>query len=269
MEYGDDGWDTTINRMARREPSFGADHGSWALRYRLAAAALTPSFRYKGTEDDGVPVIAGTAYMLQARGLRGTPNRADARARALIIWQDEAGSNISTIFGAQTTMASLVWTTLTVAGTAPAGAERAIIGVDFNRSGGGQFSAGDQFWLDSVMMRKSASATPVTYFDGDNPSDTSFEYLWTGELGLSPTFKVTNNLDNAASTYLTRYANTSNRVTRIRWNAQEDLTAVAALTVGDTTDITFDGTTTTHRIVGIDGNISTTRYMIDYYLEKV
>jgi hypothetical protein len=269
MEYGDEGWYTGANRMARREPSFGADHGSWALRYRLAANAVSPSFRYSGTENDGVPVIAGTAYMLQARGLRGTPNRGDARARAVIIWQDEAGSNISSVFGAQTTMASLVWTTLTVAGTAPAGAERAIIGVDFNRSGGGQFQAGDQFWLDSVIMRKSGSATPVTYFDGDNASDTSFEYLWTGELGLSPTFKVTNNLDNTASTYLTRYANTSNRITRIRWNAQEDLTAVADLTVGDTTDITFDGTTTTHRIVGIDGNISTTRYMIDYYLEKV
>jgi len=118
-------------------------------------------------------------------------------------------------------------------------------------------------------MRKSASATGVTYFDGDTPSDTSFQYLWTGELGLSPTFKVTNNLDDTVTTYLSRYSTTSNRVTRIRWNAQEDLASVSAIYVGSTISVIFDGTTTTHRVVGIDGNIDAERYMIDYYLEKV
>jgi hypothetical protein len=44
---------------------------------------------------------------------------------------------------------------------------------------------------------------------------------------------------------------------------------VSALAVGSTTAITYAGTTTTHRIVGIDGNVSPDRYMIDYYLEKV
>lgn len=275
MEYGDDGWSTGANRMARRKPAenstpFAAANGEWALRYRLAATASTPSYRYSGSENDGVPVIAGTAYMLQGQGMRGVPNRTDVRSRAYITWQDEAGANISTIYGAQTSNpGGYVWTTVTVAGTAPAGAERAIVGIEFNRSGGGSFSAGDQFWADAFIMRKSSSTTPVTYFDGDTTGTTSSLYLWTGEVGLSPSFKVTNNLDDTISTYLTRYATTSNRITRIRWNAQEDMTAASNLRVGFTTQVTFKGTTTTHRIVGIDGNISADRYMIDYYLERV
>jgi hypothetical protein len=271
MEYGDDGWSTGANRMARRIPTFGAYHGEWALRYRLAAGpASTPSFRYSGSENDGTPVIAGTAYMFQAAGARGLGTNTDVRARAYITWQDVAGANISTVLGSQVSMATqFAWNVCTVTGTAPAGAERAIVGLEYNRSGGGTFATGDQMWLDGAMLRKSASATAVAYYDGDTPGTTASLYLWTGEVGLSPSFKVTNNLDDTIATYLSRFSTTSNRITRVRWNAQEDMTAVPNLRVGLTTTVTFKGTTTTHRIVGIDGNISTDRYMIDYYLERV
>jgi hypothetical protein len=270
MEYGDDGWSTGANRMARRIPSFGAYHGEWALRYRLASSGTTPSFRYSGSENDGIPIIAGTAYMFQAAGARGAATNTDVRARAYITWQDVAGANISTVFGSQVSMATqFAWNVCTVTGTAPAGAERAIVGLEFNRSGGGTFGAGDQTWLDGALMRKSASATAVTYFDGDTAGTTSSLFLWTGEVGLSPSFKVTNNLDDTITTYLTRYSTTSNRITRIRWNAQEDMTAIDALRVGRTVSVVYKGTTTSHRIVGVDGNVSPDRYMIDYYLEKV
>jgi len=276
LEYSDEGYTTQQQRIARRKPidnstSFSPYHGEWALRFRIAASATTPEIRYTGSEADGVPVVPGVAYQFQAAGARGAPNRADVRGRAFIRWTDEAGSTISTAFSAQTTFGSTpyVWQVMSLTSTAPATAERATLGIEFNRSGGGNFSAGDQFWGDGFLMRKSSSATAVTYFDGDNASDTSFQYIWTGELGLSPTFKVTNNLDNIAATYLSRYSTTSNRVTRIRWNAQEDLTKVSLLRVGRLVDIIYDGTTTQHRIVGVDGNISPDRYMIDYYLEKV
>jgi len=275
LEYGDDGWSTGANRMARRKPSenstpFAAYDGDWALRYRLASSSSTPSFRYSGSENDGIPVVVGQSYMVQGAGLRGSPNRADARARAYITWQDEAGSNISTIYGSQTTMpGGFGWVVLTASGNAPSGAERAIVGIEWNRSGGGTFTAGDQFWLDAFMLRKGLSTIPVTYFDGDSDQTTSSLFLWTGELGLSPTFKVNNILDDTISTYLTRYANTDNRITRLRWNAQEDITSVGSLYVGSTIQVRFKGTTTTHRIVGIDGSIDPERYMIDYYLEKV
>jgi hypothetical protein len=275
MEYGDDGWFTGAARMARRDPldtanPFAAAHGKWALRYRLASGpASTPSFRYSGSENDGIPVVVGTNYMFQASGARGFNAPSNTRFRAYIKWEDEAGGTISTVYGSQvTTTTQYTWYTGTVTGAAPAGAERAIVGLEFNRVSG-SFSSGDQFWLDAAVMRKSASAAVVPYFDGDTLATTSAIYFWTGEVGLSPTFKVTNNLDDLISTYLARYSTTSNRVTRIRWNAQEDLSAVSAMHVGSTISVIFDGTTTTHRIVGIDGNIDAERYMIDYYLEKV
>jgi hypothetical protein len=276
LEYSDEGYTTQQQRIARRKPidnstSFAPYHGEWALRFRIASAATSPEIRYTGSEADGIPVIPGVAYQFQAAGARGAPNRTDVRGRAFIRWTDDSGATISTAFSSQTTFGSTpyVWQVMSLTSTAPATAERATVGIEYNRSGGGNFSAGDQFWGDGFLMRKSASATAVTYFDGDSASDTSFQYIWTGELGLSPTFKVTNNLDNIAATYLSRYSTTSNRVTRIRWNAQEDLTKVSLLRVGRTVSIIYDGTTTTHRIVGVDGNISPDRYMIDYYLEKV
>ena len=275
LEYSDEGYTTQQQRIARRKPidnstSFSPYHGEWALRFRIAASATTPEIRYTGSEADGVPVIVGQAYQFQAAGARGAPNRSDIRGRAFIRWLDDSGSTISTAFSSQTTFGTAyVWQVMSLTSTAPANAERAILGIEYNRSGGGNFSAGDQFWGDGFVMRKSSSATAVTYFDGDNASDTSFQYIWTGELGLSPTFKVTNNLDNIAATYLSRYSTTSNRVTRIRWNAQEDLTKVSLLRTGRTVSINYDGNGDTYRIVGVDGNISPNRYMIDYYLEKV
>jgi hypothetical protein len=59
------------------------------------------------------------------------------------------------------------------------------------------------------------------------------------------------------------------RVARIRWNAQENLSAVSSLTVGKSISLVYKGTTTTYRIIGIDGNVDPDRYMIDYYLVKV
>jgi hypothetical protein len=275
LEYSDEGYTTQQQRIARRKPidnstSFSPYHGEWALRFRIASAASTPEIRYTGSEADGVPVIAGEDYQFQAAGARGSPNRANVRGRAFIRWTDEEGSTISTAFSAQTTFGSTpyVWQVMSLTSTAPANAERAILGIEYNRADGSNFTAGDQFWGDGFLMRKSSSGTAVTYFDGDTATTTSFEYIWTGELGLSPTFQVTNNLDDTATTFLSRYSTTDNRVTRIRWNAQEDLTKVYLLSVGSTVSIRFSSTTTSYRIVGVDGNISPDRYMIDYYLEK-
>jgi len=274
LEYGDDGWSTGANRMARRKPldtnnPFAAYNGEWAVRYRLAASATTPSFRYSGSENDGIPVVAGDSYMFQAAGARGLNTFANTRVRAYIEWQSASGGVISTVSGTRiTTTNAYEWYLPSVVGTAPANTERAIVGLEFDRTSG-SFSAGDQMWLDGALLRKSISATPVTYFDGDTPGTTASLFLWTGELGLSPSLRVTNNLDDTIATYLARYANTSNRITRIRWNAQEDMTAVGSMFVGSTIQVIYDGATTTHRIVGIDGNIDPERYMIDYYLEKV
>jgi hypothetical protein len=274
FEYSDTGWGASNLRIARRKPSenvtpFAAVNGEWALRCRSSAVG-SPSFAFTGSESDAMPVVAGRAYQAQGWAMRGVPNRTDVRGRMFIQFFDEAGSSLSQTFGAQTSLpGGLVWTQVSVTATAPAGAERAYAGIQFNRSGGGNFTLGDIMWGDAFMFRRSASATPVTYYDGDTLWDNSYMYFWTGGVGLSPSFRISNDLDTLTQGVLARYSTTGIEVTRIRWNAQEDLASVSALYVGSTISIVYDGTTTSHRIIGIDGNIDTDRYMIDYYLEKV
>jgi len=274
MEYSDNGWSTGGNRMARRKPAengvpFTAYNGEWSFRYRLSATATSPSFRYAGTENDGIPIYSGFEYTMQAAGLRGLNTANNTRARAFIEWQNNAGGVISTSFGTRITLTNAYqWYVPFVSASAPANAERAIVGLEFDRASG-SFSAGDQVWLDGALMLNHTSLSAGTFFDGDTPDTTSSIYIWTGEVGLSPALKILNTLDTVANTYLSRYSTTSNRIVRIRWNAQEDLTSVSALRVGRTVSIVYKGTTTSHRIVGVDGNVSPDRYMIDYYLEKV
>lgn len=120
-------------------------------------------------------------------------------------------------------------------------------------------------WVDAVKFGKSTD----NYFDGDTPWDSTYGYFWTGGVGSSPSYKVQNGVDDIADRLLTQYSTTSLRASRIRWNAQEDIAQVNKLVVGSTFSLVYKGTTTTYRIVGIDGNISPDRYVIDYYIAKV
>jgi predicted transcriptional regulator len=271
-EYSDTGYNgVAVTKVARRKPAeastpFTAFTGEWSVRMRQISANSTGTIQFNGAETDGTPIISGNTYYAKVRALRGSPSRANYRAQIVIRWLDDSETVVSSATGSNVILSTAnVWYELTVSGVAPASASRARINVIFSRSDGSNMVVGDYCWTDALQF----SEDNIGYFDGDTQSDSSYVYLWTGEVGLSPSFRLTNNLDDTANIYLSRYATTSNRVTRIRWNAQEDLPSVSALAVGSTVQVVFDGTTTTHRIVGVDGNVSPERYMIDYYLEKV
>jgi len=274
VEYSEDGYfgdSTTVTR--RRKPSedanpFAAYNGQWAMRNRMKGSTNSvPLIGYTGSEADGTPVVAGTTYYFYGWGARGIPNRSDVRARARIKWYDADEAAISTVYGAQTTMVQSAWTLCTTgAQVAPAGAVRAQVGLEFNRSGGGNFTAGDVNWADGFVFTKSSSVT--TYFDGDTPGDATYSYIWTGGVGASPSYRISNQVDDVANNLLSKYGATSMRATRIRWNAIEDLTAIYNLSVGRTISLIYKGTTNTYRIVGINGDVSPERYMIDFYLAK-
>jgi YD repeat-containing protein len=271
-EYSDDGYSGgATNKVRRRKPSedanpFTAYSGQWAMRSRVTTATATTGINYTGGESDGLPVVAATTYYVTAYGLRGTVSRTDARARIDVNWYNDSEALISTSTGSNISLTTAnTW--YSVGGTfiAPANAVRATLSIVYTRSGGGNHSVNDVIWADALMMTKYSS----NYFDGDTPWDGTFGYIWTGGVGASPSYKIGNIVDDVAADLLARYSTTSMRVTRLRWNAQEDLTAISALSVGKTVSIRYDGTTTTYRIVGIDGNIDTDRYMIDYYVQKV
>ena len=272
-EYSDDGFSgTSENSVRRQKPSldvnpFTAYDGVWAIRARrtLAGGGVT-TIKFTGGETNGTLVTSVVDYYLKARALRGTISQTNLQAWVQIDWINDAETIISSSTGTKVNLtAANTWYEVTVGPVArPALAVRAILNVFYQRTSGGQ-SIGDLVWADAFYF----GISNPTYYDGDTEQTNSLIYGWTGGVGLSPSYQSINYIDTVAQSWLADYSTTSMRATRIRWNAQEDLTAVSSLTVGKSVSIVYKGTTTTHRIVGIEGNVDPERYMIDYYLIKI
>jgi len=271
IEYSDDGYSGTANqRVRRRKPSledspFTAYTGQWAMRSAVTSASGSSVISFSGGESDGTPVNPNTTYYFNAQAARGTTSQSNTRAYARLVWFDQEESEISRVEGTKVNLTTAnTWYQVAVSGTAPATAFRATLHVVHERISG-NLQRTDRVWADAYYFSK----TNGTYFDGDFPLTVDYVYGWTGGVGSSPSWKVTNYVDDLADIFLAAYASTSMRVARIRWNAQEDLTAVSSLSVGKSISLVYSGTTTTYRIIGITGTVEPDRYMIDYYLLKV
>lgn len=277
LDYDDSGYSGSggaTPRARRRQPSFGSFVGQWALRGRVTAAAGNILLNYAGGESDGIPVTATQYYYFKCAAARDTTSRTDLTAQARITWYDDSEAVLSTSSGTAVNLTTAnTWYQPFVLAQAPANAVRAQVSVQYVRSGAGNHTVGDMVWLDGLWMVRCDSAgtglSGTTYFDGDSANTSSVCYMWLGEVGLSQSIVLSNYVDTLGTTLTTRFGTSSMRAKRIRWNAQEDLTAVTSLTVGNTISLVYKGTTTTYRIVGINGDISQERYMIDYYLWKV
>ena len=278
VEYSDNGWGLgTNNRVRRRKPledpsPFAAYVGEWAVRLKhTASAAGQSSADYSGGESDGTPVTVGRYYTAKVWCARGAVSRTDLRATIRLNWYDDEeilGSSGSGTPVSLTTAST--WYQATITAAAPANTTRATVTVRFQRSGGGNLTRGDISWIDGLAMYASnAAGTPSRqYADGDSSNSSTLLNVWTGQVGDSASLTLTNVLNTRATNLAATYGTTTVRATRIRWNAQEDLTSVSSLTVGKTISLVYDGTTTTYRIIGIDGTVDPDRYMIDYYLVK-
>jgi hypothetical protein len=188
------------------------------------------------------------------------------RALLTLRWYDDNENLISSSNTANYNISSAnTWQVVFGGLVAPANAVRATMEMLFTRSGGGNISVGDILWTDSWYL---SPTDPGFLWDGDSPNTVSHIFGWTGGVGSSPSYRVNNDVDNLARAILAKYSTTSMRATRIRWNAQEQLSAIPALSVGKSISLVYKGTTTTYRIVGIDGSVDPSRYMIDYYLIK-
>jgi hypothetical protein len=271
IEYSDDGYSGTANqKVRRRKPSldvnpFTAYSGQWSIRSRVTAASGSAQILFSGGESDGTPANPATTYYFNAQALRGTVSQANTRAYAQIRWIDEEEVEISRVDGTKVNLTTAnTWYQVAVSAVAPAGTNRAILVIFYERASG-NIQRTDMLWADGYYFSK----TNGTYFDGDFPLTVDYAYGWTGGVGSSPSWRVNNYVDDMADVFLAAYATTSMRVERIRWNAQENLSAVSSLSVGKSISLVYGGTTTTYRIIGIDGTVDPDRYMIDYYLVKV
>ena len=279
-EYSDDGYTGNTNaRVRRRKPSGEAvpftppyvdvnngPAGEWAIRSRQTTSASSARIVYIGGETDGTPVVPTTTYQFSAYVARGSVSQTNTRAYLRIDWINDSEATISSSTGPTTALtASNTWYRL-LSGffTAPATASRAQLYIFFERSSG-SIQIGDILWADALALND----IDTYYFDGDVPRGGPYLCGYAGGSGLSPSYIATDNTSTLNNLFLSLYSTTSMRASRIRWNAQEDLTAVSSLTVGNTISLVYKGTTTTHRIIGIDGNIDPERYMIDYYLIKI
>lgn len=277
MEYSDEGWvaaGAATSRVRRRQPSFGAAFGSWAMRGRVTAAGATATIRFNGGESDGTPVVATQYYFFKAYAARDTTSRTDLQVRLRAQFYDEDENALGVPSGTNVALTTAgTWYTPTALVQAPAGAVRVNILLEFSRSGGANLQAGDMHWVDGVSGTQTNSTgtglTGWTYYDGDTLNTPGAIYMWTGAVGASQTAIMDNTVDTLGNTLTARFGTTSLRATRIRWNAQEDLTAMSSIVVGKTLSLTYQGTTETYRIIGIDGSVTPDRYMLDIYLWKV
>lgn len=276
VEYDDDGYSSSVSTVAvrRRKPlddatPFASFNGLWAMRARIKASSTPSSFQivYSGGESDGIPVGQPWKYYASVSVARSVGSASDTQARVMIDFLDDSETVISAAIGPWVSLPNTnQWYRIEVDLPTSVGIVRAVIRIAYRRSGGGNFSAGQRYWADGLLFTRQNSDE---YFDGDTPWTNDYCYFWTGGVSSSPSYKTFNRIDDAADAIIAKYASTSMRATRIRWNAQEDITSAPSLVVGKTISLTYKGTTTTYRIVGIDGNISPDRYIIDYYLAKV
>lgn len=283
VEYSDLGYSGGANsRVRRRQPlrdanPFTAFSGEWAMRSRqIVGTAGNAQISYTGGESDGIPVVDSNWYTFKARAARGTVSRTDMRAQTRVFWYDVTETQIGSVV--QGTNVSLTtantWYELTSGRIqAPVGAVRATVQVFFTRTGGGSISNADIVWADGfqffIERYNTGTLLDLDYFDGDTTPTNDYLYGWTGQVGDSPSVRYENTAYDVGVRIAAKYASTSLRATRIRWNAQENLGAVSSLTVGKTISLKFNGTTATYRIIGIDGELTYNRYMIDFYLLKI
>jgi len=277
-EYTDNGYSaSSVNRVRRRQPNqesvpFEAADGSWSIRVRQRSTNNQSSVLYSGGETDGIPVTPGRYYSFSATAARGNTSRTDLRALIQINWYDADESLISSSSGSNVSLTTAsTWYDISHFALAPSNTNRATLQIIFSRPGSLLIQVADIAWVDKLMMYRVTSAnTPsIAYMDGDTAKGTAGITVWTGEVGDSQSVTLNNQLYNRGAEIAAQYANTNVRATRIRWNAQEDLTAISSITVGKTISLIYKSITTTYRIIGIDATVETDRYMINYYLVKV
>lgn len=264
------GWNIVSRRDPLVEDGITRKFGNWAIR-GYGGGQTTGKISYSGGESDGIPIDGGKYYRFSFWGARHT-TPSTARMRAVIRWYGANGTEINNTLGSWVSLTAVdTWYKATVVALLSGSAQRATVEMEFNTNSTTSWGAGASVYVDGLMFHEEESGGPYDfdYIDGDFAPDSSRIALWSGTVGDSPTWVVENKLDTIAALWATQYASTAIRPTRIRWNAQENLTAVSALTVGKTIQLQQGGVTTTQRIVGISGSVDPERYMIDYYLVKV
>ena len=116
------------------------------------------------------------------------------RLAVAVEWYDSTFALISTTVGVDQLLTANVPTTLSVSGSAPAGAVwAAVVSIDVAGTG---WATGSLRFCGSAQLTASAS---YTYFDGDKAADPLYAYSWQGTANASSSVRTALVVDNAST----------------------------------------------------------------------
>lgn len=180
FEVDTTGWVSTSATLARTT----AQHDAGAACLAVTATATFSVIAKTPEGTSGIPVTPGVSYSLSFRSKAATVGRT---VFAYIVWFNSSGN----AFGLHPALASATnntgaWTTVSVAGAAPAGA--AYASVYMNPSGLG---VGEVHYFDAVLFE---AASAGAYFDGStaysDDGTTTRERGWRGTAHASPSYEA-------------------------------------------------------------------------------
>ena len=134
---------------------------------------------YEGTT--GIPVTVGQAYTFSARGRAGVNGRV---VQTKINWYDASGTLLSTSTGGSSvTLSTTAWSDpVAVTATAPASAAYAGVLIRVTTP-----ALNDTFYFDCLIVEQ---GTGSSWFSGDTPDTSEYDYSWTGTPNASTSTAV-------------------------------------------------------------------------------
>lgn len=250
------------------QPVTGA--GSFVSRGRLTAQTATVIFIHGGSNAAGVGtlnyiVTPSTQYTASTYLRSGVGHNTSLTGRADIRWFTDTGTVISTSSGTASTVTATGWTRVSVTATAPATAAYGTVFSTFIY--GGANNTGFRYYATAQQMETAATAS--AWFSGDTTDDLTYVYEWEGLPGESRSIRYLNMMDTRTGELLTEFGTPSVTVSKLRWNTGENTLVAATLDIGSVITVTFKGTTANYRVVGINHDITTDKWMMEMSVAKV
>ena len=218
-----------------------------------------------GTTSGYFRAAAGTQFTASVYVRTGVNNTANATARLDVNWINDVGGSTGNNSSTTVTIGSAGWTRLTVTATAPANTYAARLAVIHFY--GGANNTNYRYYSTCAQLEAASSAS--TWFSGDTTDDATYVYEWEGVPGQSRSIRYNNMMDTRTGELLADFATPIVRVDSLRWNTAQNPTLATNMDIGSTLNIEFNGTTALYRVVGINHDINTERWMITLQVAKV
>lgn len=174
-------WQTNATLVTLAQSNTVAQVGTWSCR--MTRASGTGALWVQTADANKISVTGGKDYTASCYVRAASQTRF---FRISVFWYTAAGSYISMSQGPDQTNSNSAWTRISVRGTAPSNATKAV--VDIRESTGYIVPQGEQHYVDAVLLEQ--STTLKAYFDGATTDTGSYTYDWTGTAHASSSTEI-------------------------------------------------------------------------------